>query len=68
VKRIDRASANSQSRSAYLAKLAEEDVSRGTGPGKRPEVRAALEELDRLFAGAPAEDVTAAIREMRDAR
>jgi metal-responsive CopG/Arc/MetJ family transcriptional regulator len=69
LKRIDRAAkANGQSRSAYLAKLAEEDVSRGAGPGKRPEVRAALRELDRLFEGAPVEDVTATIREMRDSR
>jgi hypothetical protein len=69
LKRIDRAaSVAGQSRSAYLAQLAEEDATRGVGPGKRPEVRAALRELDQLFAGAPVEDVTAAIRQMRDSR
>jgi metal-responsive CopG/Arc/MetJ family transcriptional regulator len=69
LKRIDRAAnENDQSRSAYLAQLAEEDASRRTGPGKRPEVRAALRQLDQLFAGAPVEDVTATIREMRDSR
>jgi hypothetical protein len=69
LKRIDRAAkADGKSRSAYLADLAESDFSSGVGPGKSPPARAALRKLDSLFADAPAEDVTATIRAMRDAR
>jgi len=69
LRRIDRAAtANGESRSAYLSHLAESDAARGSGPGKTPGARAALRKLDRLFADAPAGDSTAAIRAARDAR
>ncbi|HUB98189.1 MAG TPA: type II toxin-antitoxin system HicB family antitoxin [Solirubrobacterales bacterium] len=69
LKRIDRAAkASGESRSAYLARLAEDDAARGRGPGKEPGVRAALRRLERLFADAPATDSTAAVRAARDAR
>lgn len=69
LRRIDRAAgASGKSRSAYLSQLAESDVARGSGPGKTPAARAALRDLDRLFAAAPAGDSTAAIREARDVR
>lgn len=69
LKRIDRAAKTSgESRSAYLARLAEDDAARGRGPGKEPSARAALRRLERLFADAPAADSTAAVRAARDAR
>jgi hypothetical protein len=69
LRRIDRfASSRGLTRSGYLAQLAERDAARASGPGKTPIVRAALRELDRLFADAPAGDSTAAIRAARDAR
>jgi hypothetical protein len=69
LRRIDRAArAEGKSRSAYLAQLAASDAARGSGPGKTPAARAALRKLDRLFAGAPPDDSTAAIRAARDAR
>lgn len=69
LRRIDRvASANGESRSAYLSQLAESDATRGSGPGKAPAARAALRKLDHLFADAPAENSTAAIRAARDTR
>jgi hypothetical protein len=69
LRRIDRAaSASGKSRSAYLAELAESDAANGLGPGKTSAARAALRRLDRLFADAPADDSTAAIRAARDAR
>jgi Ribbon-helix-helix protein, copG family len=69
LRRIDRAaSTGGKSRSAYLSELAEGAEARSSGPGKTAQVRAALRELDRLFAAAPAEDSTAAIRVERDAR
>jgi hypothetical protein len=69
LRRIDRAaSANGETRSAYLSRLAEKEAARGSGPGKTPAARRALRKLDRLFADAPAEDSTAAIRAARDAR
>jgi hypothetical protein len=69
LKRIDRAAkASGESRSAYLARLAEDDATRGRGPGKSSVVQAAMRKLDRLFAGAPAGDSTAAVRAARDAR
>jgi hypothetical protein len=69
LRRIDRAAgASGKSRSAYLAQLAENDAARVGGPGKSPATRAALRELDRLFAATPADDSTAAIRAARDAR
>jgi hypothetical protein len=68
LRRIDRAArAGGKSRSAYLSQLAERDAARA-GPGQTPTARAALRKLDRLFAGAPAGDSTAAIRAARDAR
>lgn len=70
VRRIDRAARErGLSRSAYLAGLAERDLDGARGPGARPEVRAALRDLERLFAENPTpEDPTAAIRAERDAR
>jgi metal-responsive CopG/Arc/MetJ family transcriptional regulator len=70
LQRIDRAArASGLSRSAYLAELAEEAAARREGPGRSTAARAALRELDDLFAGgAPAEDATATIRAMRDER
>jgi hypothetical protein len=69
LRRIDRAArSRGLSRSAYLSELAEQDATRTSGPGRTPAARAALRELDRLFAGAPSDDSTAAIRAARSAR
>jgi hypothetical protein len=69
LRRIDRAArSRGLTRSAYLAQLAERDAAHEIGPGRDPAVQAALSELDRLFAGAPAGDSTSAIRAARDAR
>lgn len=69
LRQIDRrARRNGVSRSAYLAQLAARDVARETGPGAAPATRKALAGLDALFAGIPAGDSTAAIREERDRR
>jgi len=69
VKRIDRrATAAGKTRSGYLAELAQQDLAKAAGPGESPAARAALRKLDRLFAKAPLEDSTAAVREERDAR
>jgi len=69
LRRIDRAAqAGEKSRSAYLSELAEEDVRRRSGPGKSPVVKAALNEIDRLFADSPPADSTEAIRAARDSR
>lgn len=67
--RIDRiAGSRGLTRSAYLAQLAERDAAGVEGPGRGPLVRAALGELDDLFAGTPSEDSTAAIQAERRAR
>ena len=69
LRRIDRvAGSRGLTRSAYLAQLAARDAAKLEGPGKNPAVRAALEELDRLFAGTPNEDSTEAIHAERHAR
>jgi metal-responsive CopG/Arc/MetJ family transcriptional regulator len=69
LRRIDRAaSSRGLSRSAYLSQLAEQDATRTSGPGRTPAARAALRDLDRLFADAPRDDSTAAIRAARSAR
>lgn len=69
LKRIDRAAyASGQTRSGYLARLAEVEIGRGSGPGKSPGVRRALRSLDRLFADSPPGDSTEAVRAERDAR
>jgi hypothetical protein len=69
LRRIDRAAkSRGLTRSAYLAQLAEGDLAGTSGPGKSPAARAALGELDRLFAGSPPDDSSAAIRAARDAR
>jgi metal-responsive CopG/Arc/MetJ family transcriptional regulator len=68
LKRIDRAAgASGQTRSGYLAWLAETQIGRGSGPGKRPGARRAMKALDRLF-DSPLGDSTAAVRAERDAR
>ncbi len=67
LRQIDRRARRSGlSRSAYLAQLAARDVA--GGPGGAPAVREALARLDALFAGSPAGDSTAIIREERDRR
>jgi hypothetical protein len=69
LRRIDRAArSRGLSRSAYLAQLAESDAASLSGPGRNPAAQAALRDLDRLFAGAPSEESTAAIRAARDQR
>ncbi len=69
LRRIDRvAGSHGLTRSAYLAQLAERDVASIEGPGRNPEVRAALEQLEQLFAGTPSEDSTEAVRAERQAR
>ncbi len=69
LRRIDRsARAAGLSRSAYIARLAERDLDRATGPGAQPSARRALAHLDELFFGSPAEDSTALVRAERDAR
>lgn len=69
LRRIDRAaSSRGLSRSAYLARLAEDDAARESGPGKTPAAQAALRDLDRLLGNAPADESTAAIRAARDTR
>ena len=66
--RIDRAAkAQGLSRSAYLAQLAAGDAA-GPGPGMGRGAQLACEELDDLFAAAPPDESTVAIRAARDAR
>jgi metal-responsive CopG/Arc/MetJ family transcriptional regulator len=67
--RIDRAAkARGLSRSAYLAQLANRDLDAAGAQGLRAEVRAALRQLDDLFAGAPAGDAVSELRELREER
>ncbi|MEO6913068.1 MAG: hypothetical protein ABI182_03480 [Candidatus Baltobacteraceae bacterium] len=62
--RIDRAArSHNLTRSAYIARLAERDAE-----PERLSVAAAFRRLDQLFANAPSEDATEAIRAERDAR
>jgi hypothetical protein len=69
LRRVDRmARSRGLTRSAYLAELAERDAAGAEGPGRNPVARGALERLDHLFAGTPAEDSTEAIRAERSAR
>jgi metal-responsive CopG/Arc/MetJ family transcriptional regulator len=69
LQRIDRAARErGLSRSAYLAELAERDLDLARGPGATRQARAALQRLDRMFAGHPLGDAVEAIRAERDAR
>ena len=69
LRRVDRiAKARGLSRSAYLAELAERDAARAEGPGATRAARRALSRLDELFAAAPVDDSTEAIRAELDAR
>jgi metal-responsive CopG/Arc/MetJ family transcriptional regulator len=69
LRRVDRiAKTRGLSRSAYLAEIARQDVMRAEGPGTSRTARKALGRLDALFAAAPVEDSTSAIRAERDAR
>jgi hypothetical protein len=69
LKRIDRAAgASGQTRSGYLAWLAETQIGSGSGPGKSPGARRAMKALDRLFVDSPPGDSTAAVRADRDSR
>ena len=68
--RIDRAASEAGlSRSAYLSRLAADDLGASTGAGAHPRAKRALKRLDDLFAENPAIiDSTAAVREARDSR
>jgi hypothetical protein len=69
LRRIDRvARARGISRSAYLAELADRDVTRVLGAGKTRAARRALARLDTLIGSSPAGDSTALVRAERDAR
>ena len=70
LERIDAAArARGLSRSRYLGQLAEHDLGVSAGPGRRSEVRRALERLDELFREyKPDDDSTAVIRADRDSR
>lgn len=71
LRRIDRAArARGLSRSAYFADVAVRDLGAQKGPGADPSVRAAMADLDDLFRlnPVPDEDMTLAIRRMRDER
>lgn len=71
LRRIDRAArARGLSRSAYLAEIAAKDLGGQRGPGADPSVRAAMADVDELFRlnPVPGEDMTLAIRRMRDER
>lgn len=67
--RIDEAArAAGLTRSAWLTRLAAEEIE-GEKPHERAErVRRTTEDLRRLFADTPPGDSTAIVREMRDAR
>jgi metal-responsive CopG/Arc/MetJ family transcriptional regulator len=67
--RIDRAAkARGLSRSAYLSRLAAQDLELAAGPGRRTSVREALRGLEALFAAAPPGDAAAELRAERQAR
>ena len=70
--RLDRAAKRAgMSRSGYLARLVARDIENAVGPGRDPEVRRALADIDRLFGENPPPqglDLTAVIRKMRDSR
>lgn len=68
LRRIDRAAkAGGLSRSAYLARLAEQDFLAASDRAGAS-IRNALARLDRLFENAPSGDATFEIRAERDAR
>jgi metal-responsive CopG/Arc/MetJ family transcriptional regulator len=68
LKRIDRAAkAHGLARSAYLARLAEQDLVVASGRAARS-LHSAFARLDRLFEKAPPGNATAEIRAERDAR
>jgi metal-responsive CopG/Arc/MetJ family transcriptional regulator len=68
LRRIDRAAkASGLSRSAYLARLAQQDLLAASGRAASSR-QSALARLDRLFESAPAGEATAEIRSERDAR
>jgi hypothetical protein len=68
--RIDEAARKAGlSRSAYLSKLASQQLGAELGPGADPRVGQAIERLRELFRRMPVlEDATAAIRADRDSR
>ena len=55
-------------RSAYVARVAMQDLRTAMGPGARAGVRQALARLDNLFDQNPTGDATEAIRSERDRR
>jgi metal-responsive CopG/Arc/MetJ family transcriptional regulator len=68
LRRLDRAAkARRLSRSAYLSRLAEQDLLAVSGR-TATSLKGALARLDRLFEKAPPDDATAEIRAQRDAR
>jgi hypothetical protein len=69
LRRIDRvARARGLTRSAYLAAIAQRDISHSLGPGKQPMARRALARLDQLVGTTPSGESTELVREGRDAR
>lgn len=67
--RVDRAArARGLTRSAYLARLAAEDLDVARGPGASASAKATLSRLDALFADNPHTSATEAVRAERDAR
>ncbi len=69
LRRIDRvARASGLTRSAYLAGLADRDVARALGRGKRPAARRALARIETLVGRSPAGESTELVRAERDAR
>lgn len=71
LRRIDAARAKRNvSRSAWLARVAEQELGEEIGPGADPRVHAAMRRLDELFRSGPTsdEDSTDLIRQERDAR
>jgi hypothetical protein len=69
LERVDReARVRGVSRSALLAELAAKGLGEPVGPGARPEVHRALDELSRLFRNVRDVDSTTVFREERDAR
>jgi hypothetical protein len=69
LRRIDRmAESRGMTRSAYLARLAEQDAVRSVGPGASRVSQGAMQRLDRLFQSSPAGDSTAIVRAERNAR
>jgi hypothetical protein len=71
LRRIDAERAKRRvSRSAWLARVAQQELGEELGPGADPRVHAAMDSLKELFRTSPtsSDDSTDLIREQRDAR